>query len=650
MSFLDNIKIGQKITLWAGICIIFVAVTIIGYSIYSMRNESINNAKKTVLLMAKQSASEVTAEIERSFDVARNLADILSTQVKDGNSFTRVQVDNMLKEVLLTNSTIIGTYTLWEPNAFDGKDEKYANTGAHDETGRYIPYWNKDGEGNVAVEALMGYSVEGDGDYYQIPKKTKIESILNPYIYPIQGVDVLITSLVVPIVVDGQFYGIAGVDLTLDFLQSISDKVDIFDKTGQLILYSNDGVISGITGQAELVGQSLGEINNDVEATINIIQNAEEQIVYKGGTFNIVTPIHFGKTTTPWSIHIILPDTKVFEGLNRVLLNLLIIGIIMAAVALLLVWLLSKKITNPIIETVQFAQIVASGDLRAKVNIEQNDEVGKLAHALRTMISKVSNVVSVVVTGSEQIVSASTQLAEGNQDLSSRTEDQATALEETSAAIEQMNSSIRSNADNTITANKLSRDVSDKTDEGAEAVNQVISAMKIINESSDKISDIIDVMNNIAFQTNLLALNASIEAARAGEQGKGFAVVAVEVRKLAKRSDKAAAEIAGIIKSSNKKVAEGVHIANTAGDMLTEINSAVKKVTVLIGEISASSQEQLSSVDQIDQTLSSLDENTQKNASLVEEAAASTEELSAQAIELNRNMQFFKIEEQIKDA
>jgi len=291
------------------------------------------------------------------------------------------------------------------------------------------------------------------------------------------------------------------------------------------------------------------------------------------------------------------------------------------------------------------AEKIANGDLRNDQSINEDGAIGVYSSMIQ-MQAKLRDIVELSLTGTEQIASASGQIAAGNQDLSNRTEQQATALEETSSAIEEMNSSIRSNADNTGSADQLSRDALVKTNDGSDAVSTMITSMNEISDSSTRIADIIEVINNIAFQTNLLALNASIEAARAGEQGKGFAVVAVEVRKLAKRSDKAAAEIAEIIKNSNKKVDEGVDIAGKAGETLTEINGAVKKVTALVGEISAASQEQLSSVDQIDKTLSSLDENTQKNAALVEEAASSTEELSAQAQELFTNMQFFKLDRQ----
>lgn len=330
--------------------------------------------------------------------------------------------------------------------------------------------------------------------------------------------------------------------------------------------------------------------------------------------------------------------------------NLLIIIILIVAVisgifiALYTVFSVLKQLGADPNELQNIAKKIAKGDLRKDQDHTDNGKVQGVFLSMIDMRNKLTEIVDVSLSGTEQIASASEQLATGNQDLSSRTEQQATALEETSSAIEEMNSSIRSNADNTGSANKLASDALEKTNDGSLAVNSMIDSMNEISISSNRIADIIEVINNIAFQTNLLALNASIEAARAGEQGKGFAVVAVEVRKLAKSSDKAASEIAEIIKNSNIKVKEGVEIANEAGEMLTEINGVVKKVTILIGEISAASQEQLSSVDQIDQTLSSLDDNTQKNAALVEEAASSTEELSAQAQELNSTMQFFKID------
>jgi len=302
-----------------------------------------------------------------------------------------------------------------------------------------------------------------------------------------------------------------------------------------------------------------------------------------------------------------------------------------------------KQLGSDPSELMVISEKIANGDLTIDESKESNKIIG-VHSSMIMMQEKLSEIVKQVLEGTAHIAAASSELATGNMDLAGRTEQQAAALEQTSAAIEEMNSSIRSNANNTKTANDLADVAMKKTEEGNLSVSDMISSMKEISESSNRIGKIIEVINNIAFQTNLLALNASIEAARAGEQGKGFAVVAVEVRKLAKKSDKAASEIAEIIKLSSINIEKGEKIANRAGTILKETNKAVKEVSSLVGEISSTSKEQLSSVNQIDITLSSLDENTQKNASLVEEATAATEELSSKAEELNDQMKFFKLD------
>jgi len=348
------------------------------------------------------------------------------------------------------------------------------------------------------------------------------------------------------------------------------------------------------------------------------------------------------------SVHGTFEIISSLEGRDQQLRSAIFKVFLTIGIALvILITVLYKVITKPIKvlqKCVAVAKEIQQGNLAVSLPEAPNDETGSLVDSFREMSLKLTEITRAITMGAEQIALASNELSLGNSDLSNRTEQQAAALEETSSAMEEMTAAIQANAEKTVQVDKLTREASGNTRQGSESVTDMISSMEDISNFSNQIANIIEVINNIAFQTNLLALNASIEAARAGEQGKGFAVVAVEVRKLAKRSDTAATEIAQIIKTSNNKVSEGVVIANKAGDVLKEISQSVEMVTALVADVSSSSQEQLSSVQEINQTLSSLDDNTQRNASLVEEAAAATEELSAQAQQLNNNMQFFKLD------
>ncbi len=292
----------------------------------------------------------------------------------------------------------------------------------------------------------------------------------------------------------------------------------------------------------------------------------------------------------------------------------------------------------------EIASAVASGDLSMQIEVESGDTTSLLA-ALGEMQNRLQNMVKEIKTSAETIKLASAEIASGNTDLSARTENQAGSLEETSSSMTTMTETVKQNADNARQANKMVETASEVAVRGGAVVNQVVTTMDDINQSSKKIVDIISVIDGIAFQTNILALNAAVEAARAGEQGRGFAVVASEVRNLAQRSAAAAKEIKELIGDSVNKVRTGSTLVDQAGKTMDEIVASVRRVSDIMSEITAASQEQSSGIQEIGSAINQMDEMTQQNAALVEQAAAAAESLEEQAQVLTKTLNVFKLDQ-----
>ncbi|CAN7612753.1 methyl-accepting chemotaxis protein [Acidovorax sp. LjRoot117] len=322
---------------------------------------------------------------------------------------------------------------------------------------------------------------------------------------------------------------------------------------------------------------------------------------------------------------------------------LIALGVLSVAVAALFSWVLSRSVTVPLGQASDLARRVAAGDLTATVPQHGKDEVGALMESLALMQANLASVVNNVRHGAESVSNASSEIAQGNTDLSSRTEHQASALQQTAASMEQLNSAVRNNADNARQANQLAMTASSVAAQGGAVVGDVVETMKGINDASRKISDIIAVIDGIAFQTNILALNAAVEAARAGEQGRGFAVVASEVRSLAGRSAEAAKEIKNLIHASVERVEHGTALVDKAGETMSEVVSSIRRVTDIMGEISAASGEQSAGVAQVGEAVTSMDQATQQNAALVEEMAAAASSLRNQAHDLVQVVAVFKL-------
>jgi methyl-accepting chemotaxis protein-1 (serine sensor receptor) len=324
-------------------------------------------------------------------------------------------------------------------------------------------------------------------------------------------------------------------------------------------------------------------------------------------------------------------------------LMMIIVCVAATAAAIAMGWLLSNAITRPLNRAVRLAESVASGDLSSNIVVDTHDETGQLLAALKKMNESLLGMVDRVRQSADGIATASGEIAAGNQDLSHRTEQQASALQETAASMQQMTATVQQNTDSARQASQLAGSAAEVAGRGGQVVDRVVATMGDIRAASNKIGDIIGVIDGIAFQTNILALNAAVEAARAGEQGRGFAVVAGEVRSLAQRSAQAAREIKTLINASVETVETGSTLVGEAGSTMKDIVSQVRRMTDLMSEISASTVEQSGGIVQVNQAVASIEQGTQQNAALVEQSAAAAESLKQQSAGLMGVIAAFKL-------
>ncbi len=398
--------------------------------------------------------------------------------------------------------------------------------------------------------------------------------------------------------------------------ENIQRRYDRFYDRGRTLLEEID---TGNIIEAEILLQSMGEeadkLNTTLENTNNLLST------------KMLTTTHAASEYAQRAV-IFSSFMAVFVMLTSFILVFLIVRNVMQQLGA------DPKVLAGITES------FAGGDLKTEKNTASR---GVLA-SVYSMIDTLHQVIFGIKTGAEEVSLAAEQVSQGNTNLSQRTQEQASSLEEVASSMEEMMSTVTQNAENAQQANQLAGAAREQAEKGGQVVNEAVLAMGEINTSSKQIADIIGVIDEIAFQTNLLALNAAVEAARAGEQGRGFAVVASEVRNLAGRSATAAKEIKALIQDSVDKVSAGTALVNESGDVLEEIVMSVKKVSDIVAEIAAASQEQTEGIGQVNKAVLGMDEMTQENASLVEEAAAAAEAMGAQAAELKRLVSFFRLQ------
>lgn len=404
-----NQSLRFKIMVWTGGIVVLLSVILVGYSILTTRQASIENAETAALAVAESQARQIRVDAETPLVTARALAQAL-TAVKDPNSSlvtNRDSVNAMLRQVLVENPSYLGTYTLWEPNAFDGLDSEFQGQSAHDETGRFIPYWIRSDDGSIAVIPLEQYETPGIGDWYILPRENKTEMTFAPLIYPINGVDTVMASFVVPIIYNDTFYGIAGVDAPITFVQEIVDSIDLYKGKAEAVLLTSSGTLIGVRNRPDLVNQPAVQIYPDFDQLQSRLEAGESFISLSpdGNFLRVFAPVNLGLTGQHWSFGLIIPFSEVTAPATAAAAQQAGISIGLIFLSILVLWYLSNQITRPIIDLTGTANAIAQGNLNISANVQSKDETGTLANAFNLMTLRLSGTLATL----EQRVADRTQ-------------------------------------------------------------------------------------------------------------------------------------------------------------------------------------------------------------------------------------------------
>ncbi|KAB8057158.1 HAMP domain-containing protein [Janthinobacterium sp. FT14W] len=645
----------MQLSLNSKICVAATALAVLSLGVTAavIGYKSSASAEAAALDLARTSAREVAGALQAR--IASNLSSVSSLAgamrgTKSANlPMQREQINELTKATLTSSEDLLGSAVTWEPNALDGKDAEFANQKPnYDATGRFMPYWTRGAGGKLQVEPIVFDPKAGANDWYDVPKRTGKTYFTEPYIYPVDGKNVLMASLVAPIMIDGSFKGTASADFMLTRLTKILAGLKVIEG-GKLALISNGGLYA-----SHPVPERLGKKADDVPAAglEKVRQGQPYEYEDDKGYIHLLQPLQIHPDIAPWSVELNFPKSVATASARDLMTYTLIVALLCAAATAGILILVVNQLTRPLRTLGRTMTDLSSGDadLRVKLEVKGTDELAVIGKGFNDFVEKIHAVLLQVQASADNVARASAEIAQGNNDLSARTEQQASSLEETAASVEELTGTVKENADHARQANQLAASASSVAQKSGEVVGKVIETMTSINDSSNKIVDIISVIDGIAFQTNILALNAAVEAARAGEQGRGFAVVATEVRNLAQRSAAAAKEIKLLIDDSVGKVAAGSKLVDEAGATMEQVVDSVRKVTAIMADISVATTEQSDGIAQVNQALAQMDGVTQQNAALVEEAAAAAESLQDQASHLADVVSVFKLGEQARQA
>jgi methyl-accepting chemotaxis protein len=588
-----------------GICLLISIGAITTYSAITTRAEAMEAAEIELESEARADALFIAEKMDAPLYTARTLSEVLTTKITEGNSLTRTHVTVMLKEVLKQNPGFFGVSTEWEPNAFDNQDSLMAGQQNTDETGHFSPYWYREGE-TISLTFLPRMAETDPAyQYYALPKSTLEETVIDPYLYPVNGKDVLMTSFMVPIVAHDKFYGVAGVDMTLDFLQEYVDSLAAEDDTKSYSIISYTGLLAGVSGHPELVGKPLSDLHDDYEEDLKIIQAGQFYIDQDEGNLLVNVPLHIGDSPHPWAVQISIPESVIVREAESQMWVMVVIGFVLLAITLVVIILIARSITSPIKILTQGANLLSKGDVHVsgvdpiaiqKIN-QRQDELGKIGQAFSDlisyfnemtghaksiadgdltvqvspkgdtdllgntfvrMVSGLRDAISKVVESSNDVTESSTQLAFSSDQAGQATNQIATTIQQVARGTTQQSESVNRTASSIEQMGRAIDGVAKGAQEQAEAANK---ASAITAQLSSAIAQVAENAQAVVKQSN--------NAAQAAREGSEKVENTLKGMQMIKQSVNASAEKVQEMGSRSDQIGE---IVTTIEDIASQTN------------------------------------------------------------------------------
>ncbi len=700
-------SIQLKISLFTGLATLIAILCLSAFSILSskqLQNQVQENTQDVFYNLfedqiegrLENSAEHITNLFQSAFLINDDLARTFRSLKQEAKSENlRDSFNSILKSALDDRPKVLGVYTLWESNALDKQDEKYQNQSqlGYDASGRFIPYWTLSSIGKPQVEALLSYEDTtringGDraGEYYLCSKDSHNNCLLEPYIYPVNGVDTLLTSLVTPIIINHKFVGITGLDISLKSLDDITKQLSekLYEGNSRVLILSNRG---GIASDSQ--GQETGNNIKDFlpEKANHIIENMrkdEFELINDPADehFQAMISIKVGDNIPNWSLWVSVPKAVVladFITLNQETrekqfeqnISFILVGLLITLISITLIWWLSSQISKPVLKLTRFMKQVAKGDFSHRLEHKSVDELGQLSDACNQFLDQIQPLLKQVIISSDHITDNATESALISAETLEGANQQQGDVMQLASAVTELSATAQNVADNTVSAADSTQQMKTVAAQGQDVLNQAKSSIEAlaqdvkhssdvinrVSHDSKEIHTVMDVIKGIADQTNLLALNAAIEAARAGEQGRGFAVVADEVRSLAKRTQDSTAEIQEKIERLQTSALDAVNSMQVGSERAVEsetktLEANQKLITIienidnlndLIIQVSSAAEQQRSVTDSISSNVNNITSVATQTASGATRSNETSQKLESQASQLKQLVGQFKV-------